>query len=168
MMRRPGLFFSQPPLPRLALCASLLLAGCAQLPALDPSPQLRGADSFAARTAFEAPATPWPSDRWWTRYGDPQLNALIEEALADSPTLAAATARLQQAQAMTQVAGSANKPQLSANAAITEEKLSYNYLTPRAQTPQGSNDYARATPYFRCEPDFSRNTRAALAAATPQ
>jgi len=166
-MPRPGPF-SPRHRRQLALCASVLLAGCAQLPAVDPPPQLRGADSFATRAAFEAPAAVWPSDRWWTAYGDPQLDALIDQALADSPTLAAATARLAQAQAMTQVAGSASKPQLSAQASATQEKLSYNFLTPGDQTPQDWNDYGRAGLDFRWELDFWGKNRAALAAATSQ
>ncbi|MDB5912084.1 MAG: multidrug transporter [Ramlibacter sp.] len=156
------------PLGRLALGGSFLLVGCAQLPALDASPGPRGADAFAAAKAFQAPAAEWPDDRWWTGYGDPQLDGLIAQALADSPTLAAATARLRQAEAATGVVGSASKPQLSANAAISQEKLSSNYLTPPAQTPQDWNDYGRATLDFRWELDFWGKNRAALAAATSQ
>jgi NodT family efflux transporter outer membrane factor (OMF) lipoprotein len=129
---------------------------------------LRGVHGLASQAAFDAPATAWPLDRWWSAYGDPQLDALIDEALADSPSLAAAEARLRQAQAMTQAAGSANKPQVSANAAISQEKLSSNFLTPPAQTPQDWNDYGRATLDFRWELDFWGKNRAGLAAATSQ
>ena len=36
---------------------------------------------------------------WWQRFGDPQLDALEQQALAGNPTLAAASARLAQARA---------------------------------------------------------------------
>ena len=158
----------RPPPRLLALAAALWLAGCAQLPNLGPSPQPRDAESFETRIAFDAPAAQWPADRWWVAYGDAQLDALIEEALAASPTLAAATARLRQAQAMTEVAGAANRPQVSANAAASQDNFSSNYMTPPAQTPEGWNDVGRATLDFRWELDFWGKNRAGLAAATSQ
>lgn len=155
-------------LPLSALCAAWFVVGCAQLPDLGEAPQLRKANAFQASASLQAPAADWPVDHWWTAYGDPQLTALIEEAMVGSPDLAAATARLQRADAMTQLAGSALKPQVSANAAITEDKLSYNFLTPRAMTPSGWNDYGRASLDFRWELDFWGKNRAALAAATSE
>jgi NodT family efflux transporter outer membrane factor (OMF) lipoprotein len=153
-------------LPLTAIYAALLLAGCAQLPELGASPPMKGADAFQSGNALQAPASDWPSDRWWTAYGDPQLDALIGEALANSPDMAAAAARLRQAEAMTHIAGSALKPQLGISASVSEDKLSYNYLTPREATPSGWNDYGRATLDFRWEMDFWGRNRAALAAAT--
>ena len=38
------------------------------------------------------------SEQWWTAFGSPRLNALIQQALANSPTLQAAQATLRQAQ----------------------------------------------------------------------
>lgn len=154
--------------PLAAVCAAVFLAGCAQLPELSESPVPKKADAFASSVSLQAAPAPWPTEQWWMAYGDPQLNALIDEALADSPDLAAAAARLQQAQAMTQVVGSALKPQVSANAAITEDKLSYNHLIPRTPATAGFNDYGRATIDLRWELDFWGKNRAALAAATSE
>lgn len=169
----PSSLLSPPALQRLtapltAVCAAVFLAGCAQLPNLGEAPPLKPVHAFESRASLQAPTADWPADQWWTLYGDPQLNALIDEALAGSPDLAAATARLQRAEAMTQVAGSAMKPQVSANASLSEDKLSYNYLTPPAMTPSGWNDYGRATLDFRWELDFWGKNRAALAAATSE
>ena len=36
----------------------------------------------------------WPADHWWQRYGDSQLDALVDEALANSPSMSSAQARL--------------------------------------------------------------------------
>ncbi|HUD43462.1 MAG TPA: efflux transporter outer membrane subunit [Dokdonella sp.] len=41
----------------------------------------------------------WPAARWWTRYDDAQLNALIERGLADSPGMRVARERVEQARA---------------------------------------------------------------------
>jgi len=38
-------------------------------------------------------------EQWWTLFRSPELDRLVREALANSPTLAQATARLKQAQA---------------------------------------------------------------------
>jgi NodT family efflux transporter outer membrane factor (OMF) lipoprotein len=150
------------------MCAALLVVGCAQLPEMGEAPTLKGVDAFLTADSFKAPAADWPQDRWWTAYGDSQLDTLIEEALAGSPHMAAASARLHQAEAMTDVVGSARKPQVSANASFTEDKLSYNYLTPGEATPHGWNDYGRATLDLRWELDFWGKNRAALAAATSE
>jgi NodT family efflux transporter outer membrane factor (OMF) lipoprotein len=146
----------------------LLLQACAQLPDLGQPPQSQPVDAFASKTSLQAPKTAWPVDAWWTVYGDAQLNALIDEALRGSPDMAAATARLQRAQAITQLSNSALKPQVSANAAISEDKLSYNYLTPRTMTPSGMNDYGRVTLNVQWEVDFWGKNRAALSAATSE
>lgn len=155
-------------LPLTALCVAATFQGCAQIPDLGESPQLKQIEAFQTHASLQAPTADWPVDQWWSAYGDPQLNALIAEALSGSPDLAAAKARLQRAEAMTQLTGSAMKPQVSANAAITEDKLSYNFLTPESMTPSGWNDYGRATLDFRWELDFWGKNRAALAAATSE
>jgi len=171
MLQRPTL--PAPALHRLAvplkaLGATLLLAGCAQLPDLGAAPQPKTPEAFPSTASMKAPAADWPAERWWGVYGDPQLNALIDEALAGSPDLAVAAARLQRADAVAQLAGSALKPQVSANASFSEDQLSSNHLTPRAMTPSGFNGFGRATLDLRWELDFWGKNRAALAAATSE
>lgn len=60
----------------------------------------------------------WPRERWWEAYGDPQLNAWVELALANSPDLAMAAARVRQAMAMTGVAESEHAPQVDYKASV--------------------------------------------------
>src|SRR5262245_42872402 len=146
----------------------LILAGCAGLPEKRELAKAKTLDQYAAARSFDAAAREWPADQWWKAYGDPQLDALIAEGLAGSPTLASAEARLQRARAFMQVADAALKPQVSANASITEAKQSRNYLTPSQLVPEGWNDYGRATLDFSWEIDFWGKNRAALAAATSE
>jgi NodT family efflux transporter outer membrane factor (OMF) lipoprotein len=157
-------------LPRPILLAGLALAfaGCAQIPALGQLTAPKDGASYAASQSFAAPATNWPNDAWWQAYADPQLDTLIGEALAGSPDLAAASARLRRAQAVGQVAGAPLLPQLSANGSLTEQRQSYNYLTPESMTPEGWKDYGRATLDLGWELDFWGKNRAALAAATSE
>lgn len=155
-------------LPRRALFAALIftVAGCAQIPSLDQLTTPKDSASYASNQSFAAPAAAWPNESWWLTYGDQQLDTLIQEALRDSPDLAAAAARLRRAEAIGQIAGAALMPHVSGNASATEQKQSYNYLTPRAMTPEGWQDYGRATLDFGWELDFWGKNRAALAAAT--
>jgi len=152
----------------LAGIAALSLAGCAALPDREPAPPLRDARGYAADRSFAGDAASWPADSWWSRYGDVQLEELIGEALAGSPTMATAQARLRRAQAAAQQADAAGAPQLALDASVSSQKQSYNYLTPRAVTPQGMNDYGRVTLDFSWEFDFWGKNRASLAAATSE
>ena len=150
-----------------ALLSATLLAsaGCAQLPHLDSPPALKTPGQLASADSFAAPQAPWPGDGWWHSYGDAQLNALIEEALAGAPDLDLARARLHAAMAQVQGAHGPLLPEVSGSAALTEQKQSYNNLIPKAALPQGWNDYGVATVNLAWELDFWGKNRAALAAA---
>ncbi|MEG0412293.1 MAG: efflux transporter outer membrane subunit [Comamonas sp.] len=149
----------------LALGAPLLLAACAQLPDWQGKAPLQGHVPAALGDTASAAAMDWPQDHWWQRYGDAQLNALIDEALQGAPDMAAAAARVRQAQAMLGVSESATAPQLSAHASATSDKLSYNHLTPAEITPRGMNGYGRATLDLSWSLDLWGKHRAAIAAA---
>jgi NodT family efflux transporter outer membrane factor (OMF) lipoprotein len=153
-----------------AVIASLLLASglgaCAALPATPPAQALNAPTAYASATSLDAPAANWPTDQWWTAYGDAQLNNLMNEALAGSPDLAAAKARLAKAQAATAQARAATLPSVVANGSYASVKQSYNNGIPAAFVPKGYNDSGRATLDFAWELDFFGKNRAALAAAT--
>lgn len=141
------------------------LVACAPLPHLDKPAVAKSIDQLASARSFSESAANWPSDEWWKAYGDAQLDALIEEALHDSPNLAVAQARLRQAGAMTQTAGAPLMPEVSGNAAFNQAKQSYNYLMPRQAVPSGWKDYGQATLNLSWELDYWGKNRSALAAA---
>jgi len=147
---------------------SAALTACASLPGPAPSPEIRPQSAFAGTQSFVAPAADWPAAGWWKVYGDAQLDALIAEGLAGSPSVAVAEARMRRARASQGNARGALAPVVSANASATEQKQSYNYLSPPAMTPQDWNDYGRASLDFSWEIDFWGKNRAALAAATSE
>ena len=151
----------------LAVC-TLSLAACASFPEREPRAQIKPVDRYASAQAFAAPAAAWPEEAWWSGYRDAQLDALIAEALAGAPNIAVAEARLRRAQALAQVSGAATRPQVTLNASASQQKQSSNYLSPAAATPQGWNDYGRASLDFAWELDFWGRNRAALAAATSE
>jgi NodT family efflux transporter outer membrane factor (OMF) lipoprotein len=153
----------------LLLAVSLALAsGCAQIPRLDPPPAMRKIDDFGSSNAFAAPVAAWPGDQWWRAYGDPQLDALIEEALHNAPELDLAQARLKAAAAQVQGAGATRLPEVTASAEIAEAKQSYDFLVPGQALPHGWNGYGAATLNMSYELDFWGKNRAALAAAVSE
>jgi NodT family efflux transporter outer membrane factor (OMF) lipoprotein len=153
----------------LLLAVSLGLAsGCAQIPRLDPPPAMRKIDDFGSSNSFAAPISAWPSDQWWRAYGDPQLDALIEQALQNAPELDLAQARLKAAAAQVQGASATRLPEVTASAEIAEAKQSYDFLVPRQALPKGWNGYGAATLNMSYELDFWGKNRAALAAAVSE
>jgi len=87
---------------RLATCALLTLAGCAlgpeyQRPALDLPAGFRA----TADTATAA----WPAEEWWRNFHSAELDALIATARTYNNDLAAAAARIVQADAQVRISG---------------------------------------------------------------
>jgi multidrug efflux system outer membrane protein len=132
---------------RLGLAGfALALAGCATAPAYQ-----RPAVTLPAEWKVEAP---WresaPNDSvargpWWLRFGDQQLDALQEQAMAASPTLAVAAARLAQARSQVDAATAGLFPQLSLSSRVARQEISANrpltnYNSPNQSTVQ--NDFA--------------------------
>jgi NodT family efflux transporter outer membrane factor (OMF) lipoprotein len=161
--RRPGCRLT------LLLAVSLALAsGCAQVPRLDPPPVMKKVNELGSSNSFAAPLSAWPGNGWWRAYGDPQLDALIEEALHNAPDLDLARARLKAAAAQVQGAGATRFPEVTASAEIAEAKQSYDFLVPRQALPKGWNGYGAATLNMSYELDFWGKNRAALAAAVSE
>ena len=105
----------------LAISLGALLVGCASSHGLAPSGDPLDADSLAARrslgtTTSAVSDAAFPRQDWWTAFGDPQLDALITEALVGTPSLDAADARVRQAIARAGLADTARSPTLGAGA----------------------------------------------------
>ncbi len=93
--------------------ALLALSGCSlgpfyQRPALDVPPAFRA-------TADTAEAA-WPSEQWWRNFRSPELDGLIASARAYNNDLAAAVARVVQADAQVRISGAPLLPTLDATA----------------------------------------------------
>ena len=103
----------------LTLVLAAPLAACAVGPKV-VKPDLR------LPAAYEAPAGTATADasldRWWSLYGDPQLESLVEQALAHAPDARSALARLHEAKAIRTEATDAFNPQgaVQANATRTD------------------------------------------------
>lgn len=89
----------------LFLCTS-----CALLPL--PEHQTETPDRFSLHSGGTVDST----NRWWTTFQSLELNALVDEALTNSPGILQAWARLRQAEAIAVKAGAARWPSLTAEA----------------------------------------------------
>jgi multidrug efflux system outer membrane protein len=116
------------------------------------------------------PEAPWheaaPGDttlkgNWWELFQDPQLNLLVEKALASNQNLQVAAARLQQAQAQLTIARSALFPAVELSGSALRAKDSANrplsaYAEPNQSTVQ--NDF-RLGPSVNYELDLFGRVR---------
>ena len=111
----------------VAVALSLVLAGCATSRGLHTTGTVTDVASLKSERSLadvQLSATAWPTQDWWVGYGDPQLTALIEEALKNNPTLDQAQARARQAQSVADSVNAARKPQSNFDASITGVDLS--------------------------------------------
>ena len=109
-MNKPSLYLP-------ALC--VLLSACTgNPPALDSGIAAPAAWQFAERDAAQA-----TNQQWWTQFGSPQLNRLVDQARRDSFDVAAATARVRQAQASAVIAGAPLLPEVKFNLTTSRQKL---------------------------------------------
>ncbi len=152
--------------------ATLLLAGCASIPQLGPKPvPLAPAQIAAERSLAPTADAVWPGEGWWSGYGDPQLDALIEEGLRQSPDVAAADARFRRAGALARQSGAALLPRVDVKGQVQEQKQSLNLGYPpafQAFLPRGWNDGGQIAVDLGFDLDVWGRNRAGLAAATSE
>lgn len=116
-----------------ALLIAMFTAGCASMQGLVPESSPNSAGSLAAAKSIAGSrlsATAWPAADWWKRFNDPQLDRLMDEALAGSPTLRVAEARARRALAFAQTTKAALSPQINADTSITRQRFPEHGLVP--------------------------------------
>ena len=95
------------------LLGALLLSGCTnqvEAPASLPLPPAQWQNADTQR--------PEPlAEEWWRAFASPELDGLMQQALAGNQDLAAAVARLRQAEASARLAGAERLPRLDGNLA---------------------------------------------------
>jgi NodT family efflux transporter outer membrane factor (OMF) lipoprotein len=167
----PSISFDRLPRPGAAALTTLvalasavvLLAGCAS-----PGTPLRKLDETPAAAVglSVAPATAAPA-RWWATLGDAQLATLVDKALRDQPSLAAAQARVQQALALAQVTEAADGPQADLSASATRQRYPEHGLYPAPIAGSILNS-GSVNAGFGWSPDWYGRQAAALASSLDQ
>lgn len=88
-----------------------MLTGCAATPMTQPDVAQNVPIEFVAE------AQPGNIDhKWWESFGDPRLNALVEEAVLESPSIGQMVARVEQARAQARISKADGLPQIVAGA----------------------------------------------------
>ena len=135
------------------ICAALMLGGCAAGPDYKkPALDMPAAWKVEAPWRESAPNDTAPKGPWWQTFADAQLDALITEALAGSPTLSIANARLAQARASLSAATAGQYPQAAVSVRgvrqrITGNRPLTNYNAPNFSTTQNDVIGALAVNY---------------------
>lgn len=141
----------------------VMLTACAHHPDL-PTDRLHDVKELASSQSLaSARQDHWPQQAWWQRYHDAQLDALMQEALADAPSMALASARLREAQGVARQAGAVQMPEVGLSGSVAEQKISYN--NGNDFVPRNWNTYGSGTLNFSYEFDFWGKNRAQVAAA---
>ena len=122
--------------PLLAAGWVLIVTGCSS--PIGPN-YVKPASPLPARFSDSGWRAAHPSDDeskgpWWTLFQDPVLDGLEQQVLSTNPDLSSAEARLRQAEALSQGADAALRPQVGVGAGATRSRTSANRpsLTPVA------------------------------------
>jgi outer membrane protein, multidrug efflux system len=114
---------------------ALVVTGCAT-----PVPQAIQTQNLPSN--FTGPVVDgspvWPKNDWWKEFGSDEMSGLIVQAQSDNLDLAAAAARVVQAEANTDIAGSALWPTLNGTASATRSRNGQGSVTinPTTGAPQ--------------------------------
>ncbi|GJH11708.1 efflux transporter outer membrane subunit [Caballeronia novacaledonica] len=122
-----------------AAMAALALAGCANYAGISSDKQIAAPENFDATQSLPEQGGQWPALDWAKQFGDPQLPQLIDEALADNPTIAQAQSRIAKASAYIETSRSALYPKVNGSYSWTRELYSANALFP---PPYGGTWYS--------------------------
>ncbi len=149
-----------------AASLALALSACADMGHIAPQSALLDPNALDAGKALrDAHADiAWPKQEWWADLNDPQLNRLLAGALADSPTLHAAQARVRQAEALAGAAEENTAPKGDVDVSFNRELYAENGLMP----PPLASNYAwrnHAALNGSYDLDLWGRNRSALAAA---
>ncbi|GAA0887372.1 efflux transporter outer membrane subunit [Rhodanobacter soli] len=148
-----------------AAALTLALAACASGGGLHPDgTPIDPSTLKAERSLAHLSAAAWPSTDWWSGLGDPQLDALIAEALRDNPGLGVADARARAAQAEAGIADAARGPSVNGGAAVAGARPPAALLGDKAHFALAKYGYAS----FKWDLDLWGGKRAAWEAAVGQ
>ncbi len=109
-----------------AAALALLLGACVSTPPDGP----RETEISPDKLGLDGPAYTAPASEWWTALGDPQLDRLVEQSLADNPSLAASLARVRGAWEQARAVGAGDELRVDFDLNVYRSKVSGNYIYP--------------------------------------
>lgn len=116
----------------VALFASLTAAmtGCANYAGIHSDNELFQPTQLATTQSLPPESGHWPPSDWTVPFGDPQLKALIDEALQGSPSIEKTRARIAAAEAYSETANANTLPQVGAGYTWTRQRLTESTFIP--------------------------------------
>jgi len=150
---------------------ALGVSGCANFAGIGPKAQLAAPQSLGMSAVLAAPtvptAAPAPHAAWWSAFGDAQLNALVQQALQNGPSLKVAQARIARAQSLIDYQTLAGQASVTGSVDATRQRFSANGVYP---PPLAGGVYETANAQVGASYDFDLfgKNRAALDAALGQ
>jgi multidrug efflux system outer membrane protein len=119
-----------------------LLSGCISVPTDSKHPA--GPDFARAQHAasITLPLDAWPAEQWWTAYGDPQLDSLVQRALQDNPSLAVAQARVESAGALLASERANEGGKVGLDTGLNRQRYSANGFFPEPLGGHYFNDFS--------------------------
>jgi multidrug efflux system outer membrane protein len=122
--RTPSLAQARRHAPRwLLLALAAALSGCASMDPQDARlPDTPVPTAWAVGTTAASGVTATSLAQWWQRLGDPQLTALVEQALTANTSVRTAQAALRQARAQVDVQAAGLLPQVGASASAQRSR----------------------------------------------
>ena len=167
--RPPLPFFHRAPLrTALVTLGAISLTACANFSGIQPLARLIDATPLGLQASYQ-PAAPASAAEaaWWKTYQDAQLDGLIEQALANNPSLRVAQTRLARMQALQDTVASVDGPKLNADFNGTRQLYTANGMIP---PPIAGHIYDSASLQASAswELDFFGKNRSALEAALGQ
>jgi len=144
-----------------------VLSACVNYAGIHSDKEMAQPQSYVTERSLPSEAGHWPAAGWASQFGDAQLKALLDEALAGSPTLEQARSRVAAAAAYSETARANTLPQVGASYSYSRQQYSSNALVPPpyAGSWQSENKALLSASY---DLDLWGKNRAALDAAVSQ
>jgi outer membrane protein TolC len=116
----------------LSTIVAAVLAGCANYAGIHSDKEMALPTQIATAQSLPSEGGHWPATDWASQFGDAQLKALIDEALAGSPSIEKARARIAAAVAFSESANANTLPQVGAGYSWTRQRLTESTFIPPA------------------------------------
>lgn len=149
----------------LTVIAAAVLAGCASLGDSHSTQTMAEPQALSSPQTFTNDHGQWPSQDWVDQFRDPQLRALADEAVKDSPNLQAALARVAASRALAEATRSALYPHMDFEGSIVRQRFSETDLFEGTPLAGSWQNQSRLQMGLSWDLDFWGKNRDALEAA---
>jgi NodT family efflux transporter outer membrane factor (OMF) lipoprotein len=114
----------------LTVIFAAVLSACANYAGISSDKQMAQPQAYATQQSIVQDHGQWPAADWADQFGDPQLKALLAEALRGNPSVEQARTRVAAAVAYSDTAKASTMPQVGASYSLTRQQYSGTALVP--------------------------------------